>query len=521
MHQKDLIPGGTLIINTDAFTKKNLNFAGYETNPVEDGTLEDYFTVIPIEMNKMVTAACEHMELSSKLVLRTKNFFALGVLFYMYDRPLDATESWLKKKFAGKDSIIDANTVSMHAGYNYADTTELFTTRFKVEKASLPKGTYRNINGNLATSLGLLAASERSDLELFLGSYPITPASDILHTLSAWKHYGVKTFQAEDEIAGVTSAIGAAYTGSLAVTTTSGPGIALKGEAIGLAIITELPLVIINVQRGGPSTGLPTKTEQSDLNQALYGRNGEAPMPVIAASTPGDCFYAAYEACKTAIKHMTPVMLLTDGYLANGSEPWNIPKVKDLEPIDSNFAKKPNADGDFLPYLRDDKTLSRPWAIPGTPNLEHRVGGIEKAENTGHVSYDPENHHRMVLLRQEKVDRIQNDIPNTKIYGEAHGDLLILSWGGTYGVCRSASETLQDAGNKVSHVHLRWISPLPKDLGEILIHFKHVLVPEINLGQLLRLIRSEYLVDAKGLNLVRGRPIGAATIVETVNEMLR
>ena len=521
VHQKDLIPGGTLIINTDAFTKKNLNFAGYETNPVEDGTLDDYFTVIPIEMNKMVTAACEHMELSSKLVLRTKNFFALGVLFYMYDRPLDATESWLKKKFAGKDSIIDANTVSMHAGYNYADTTELFTTRFKVEKASLPKGTYRNINGNLATSLGLLAASERSDLELFLGSYPITPASDILHTLSAWKHYGVKTFQAEDEIAGVTSAIGAAYTGSLAVTTTSGPGIALKGEAIGLAIITELPLVIINVQRGGPSTGLPTKTEQSDLNQALYGRNGEAPMPVIAASTPGDCFYAAYEACKTAIKHMTPVMLLTDGYLANGSEPWNIPKVKDLEPIDSNFAKKPNADGDFLPYLRDDKTLSRPWAIPGTPNLEHRVGGIEKAENTGHVSYDPENHHRMVLLRQEKVDRIQNDIPNTKIYGEAHGDLLILSWGGTYGACRSASETLQDAGNKVSHVHLRWISPLPKDLGEILIHFKHILVPEINLGQLLRLIRSEYLVDAKGLNLVRGRPIGAATIVETVNEMLR
>tara|TARA_S200000501_G_C20870134_1_gene763850 strand:- start:6186 stop:8027 length:1842 start_codon:yes stop_codon:yes gene_type:complete len=521
VHQKDLIPGGTLIINTDAFTRKNLNFAGYETNPVEDGTLDDYFTVIPIEMNKMVTAACEDMELASKLVLRTKNFFALGVLFYMYDRPLDATENWLKKKFAGKDSIIKANTVSMHAGYNYADTTELFTTRYKVEKASLPKGTYRNINGNLATSLGLLAASEKSNLELFLGSYPITPASDILHTLSAWKHYGVKTFQAEDEIAGVTSAIGAAYTGSLAITTTSGPGIALKGEAIGLAIITELPLVVINVQRGGPSTGLPTKTEQSDLNQALYGRNGEAPMPVIAASTPGDCFYAAYEACKTAIKHMTPVMLLTDGYLANGSEPWNIPKVKDLEPIDSNFAIDANADGEFLPYLRDEKTLSRPWAIPGTPGLEHRVGGIEKAENTGHVSYDPENHHRMVLLRQEKVNRIQNDIPATEIYGESHGDLLILSWGGTYGACRSASETLQDKGNKVSHVHLRWISPLPKDLGEILIHFKHVLVPEINLGQLLRLIRSEYLVDAKGLNLVRGRPIGAATIVETVNEMLR
>ena len=518
VHQKDLIPGGTIIINTDAFVKKNLNFAGYESNPVEDGSLDDYFTVIPIEMNKMVTAACDGLDLSGKLVLRTKNFFALGVLFYMYDRPLDATESWLKKKFAGKDAIIEANTRSMHAGHNYADTTELFTTRYKVEKASLPPGTYRNINGNLATSLGLLAASEKSGLDIFLGSYPITPASDILHTLSAWKHFGVKTFQAEDEIAGVTSAIGAAYSGNLAVTTTSGPGIALKGEAIGLAIMTELPLVVINVQRGGPSTGLPTKTEQSDLNQALYGRNGEAPMPVIAAATPGDCFYAAYEACKVAISHMTPVMLLTDGYLANGSEPWNIPEVKELDPIKVDFADKPNADGDFLPYMRDEKTLARPWAIPGTPELEHRVGGIETAENTGHVSYDPENHHRMVTLRQEKVERVKDDLPKTDIYGENAGDLLILSWGGTYGACRSATETLQDEGKKVSHVHLRWISPLPKDLGEILINFKNVLIPEINMGQLLRLIRSEYLVDAKGLNLVRGRPIGAATIVERVKE---
>tara|TARA_B100000214_G_scaffold374086_1_gene355928 strand:- start:1334 stop:3175 length:1842 start_codon:yes stop_codon:yes gene_type:complete len=518
VHQKDLIPGGTMIINTDAFTKKNLNFAGYESNPVEDGSLDDYFTVIPIEMNKMVTAACDGLDLNGKLVLRTKNFFALGVLFYMYDRPLDATESWLKKKFAGKDAIIEANTRSMHAGYNYADTTELFTTRYKVEKASLPPGTYRNINGNLATSLGLLAASEKSGLDIFLGSYPITPASDILHTLSAWKHFGVKTFQAEDEIAGVTSAIGAAYSGNLAVTTTSGPGIALKGEAIGLAIMTELPLVVINVQRGGPSTGLPTKTEQSDLNQALYGRNGEAPMPVIAAATPGDCFYAAYEACKVAIRHMTPVMLLTDGYLANGSEPWNIPEVKELESIKVDFADKPNADGDFLPYMRDQKTLARPWAIPGTSGLEHRVGGIETAENTGHVSYDPENHHRMVTLRQEKVERVKDDLPKTDIYGQNTGDLLILSWGGTYGACRSATETLQDEGKKVSHVHLRWISPLPKDLGEILIHFKNILIPEINMGQLLRLIRSEYLVDAKGLNLVRGRPIGAATIVERVKE---
>ncbi len=520
VHQKDLIPGGTMIINTDAFTKKNLNFAGYESNPVEDESLDDYFTVIPIEMNKLVTAACEGTDLSPKLVGRTKNFFALGVLFYMYDRPLDATESWLKKKFAGKDAIIEANTRSMHAGYNYADTTEIFTTRFKVEKASLPPGTYRNINGNLATSLGLLAASEKSGLELFLGSYPITPASDILHTLSSWKHFGVKTFQAEDEIAGVTSAIGAAYSGSLAVTTTSGPGIALKGEAIGLAIMTELPLVVINVQRGGPSTGLPTKTEQSDLNQALYGRNGEAPLPVIAAATPGDCFYAAYEACQAAIKHMTPVMLLTDGYLANGSEPWSIPEMETLADFEVEFASGPNADGDFLPYMRDDKTLARPWAIPGTPGLEHRVGGIETAENTGHVSYDPENHHKMVVLRQEKVNRIQNDIAKTEIFGQKSGDLLILSWGGTYGACRSASETLQEEGLKVSHVHLRWISPLPKDLGEILINFKNILIPEINMGQLLRLIRSEYLVDAKGLNLVRGRPIGAATIVERVKEEL-
>jgi len=520
VHQKELMPGGTMIINTDAFSKKNLKFAGYETNPIEDGSLDDYFTVIPIEMNKMVTGACEGMDLSAKLVLRTKNFFALGVLFYMYDRPMDATEAWLKKKFAGKDAIIEANTASMHAGYNYADTTEIFTTRYKVEKASLPTGTYRNINGNLATSLGLLAASEKAKLDLFLGSYPITPASDILHTLSSWKHFGVKTFQAEDEIAGVTSAIGASYAGNLAVTTTSGPGIALKGEALGLAIITELPLVVINVQRGGPSTGLPTKTEQSDLNQALYGRNGEAPMPVIAAATPGDCFFAAYEACKAAVKHMTPVMLLSDGYLANGSEPWNIPDLDELESIDVKFADKPNADGDFLPYSRDEKTLARPWAIPGTAKLEHRVGGIETAENTGHVSYDPDNHHRMVLIRQAKVNRIQNDIPPTEVFGDSNGDLLILSWGGTYGACRSASETLQEDGLKVSHVHLRWISPLPKDLGEILINFKHILVPEINLGQLLRLIRSEYLVDAKGLNLVRGRPIGAATIVEKVKETL-
>jgi 2-oxoglutarate ferredoxin oxidoreductase subunit alpha len=520
VHQKEIIPGGTLIINTDAFTKKNLKFAGYESNPIEDGSLDDYFTLIPVEMNKMVTAACEGLDLSPKLVGRTKNFFALGILFYMYDRPLDATEAWLKKKFKGKDAIIEANTRALNAGYNYGDTTELFMTRYKVEKANLPSGTYRNMNGNLATSLGLLAASQRSGLKLFYGGYPITPASDILHTLAIWKHFGVQTFQAEDEIAGISSVIGAAFTGKLAVTATSGPGIALKGEALGLGVITELPLVVINVQRGGPSTGLPTKTEQSDLNQALYGRNGEAPLPVIAPATPGDCFYAAYEACRIALKFMTPVMLLSDGYLANGSEPWKIPNVDDLEDIDVKFAHKQNSENDFLPYLRDEDTLSRPWAIPGTPGLEHRLGGIEKEENTGHVSYDPENHHRMVELRQEKVNRIQNDIPPLEVFGEDHGDMLVLSWGGTYGACRSAVETLNEEGKRVSHVHLRWINPLPKDLGEIIIGFKNVLVPEINLGQLLRLVRSEYLVDAQGLNLVRGRPIGASTIVETVKKTI-
>ena len=520
VHQKELIPGGTMIVNTDAFTKKNLKFAGYETNPIEDGSLDDYFTLIPIEMNKMVTRACEGLDMPPKLVGRTKNFFALGVLFYMYDRPLDTTEGWLKKKFKGKDAIIEANTRALNAGYNYGDTTELFMTRFKIEKANLPSGTYRNMNGNLATSLGLLAASEKSGLNLFYGGYPITPASDILHTLATWKHFGVQTFQAEDEIAGISSVIGAAFTGNLAVTATSGPGIALKGEAMGLGIITELPMVIINVQRGGPSTGLPTKTEQSDLNQALYGRNGEAPMPVIAAATPGDCFYAAYDACRIALKYMTPVMLLSDGYLANGSEPWMIPNVDDLEEIDVTFVHEKNSDDEFLPYLRNEETLSRPWAIPGTPGLEHRLGGIEKEENTGHVSYDPENHHRMVELRQEKVNRIQQDIAPIKIFGEDHGDMLILSWGGTYGSCRSAVETLQEEGKKVSHAHIRWISPLPKDLGEIIIGFKNVLVPEINLGQFLRLIRAEYLVDAKGLNLVRGRPISASTIVETVKKTL-
>ena len=521
VHQSEVLPGGTIICNSAAFNARNLKLAGYESNPLDDKTLEDYYTLYSIDMSKMVAAACEDLDLAPKLVDRTKNFYALGLLFWMYDRPLKSTEDWLTKKFAKKPEIIESNTRALNAGYNYGETAEIFTTRYTVDKANLPPGKYRNVVGNYALSMGLAAAAERSKLELFLGSYPITPASDILHTLSAWKHLNIKTFQAEDEIAGITSALGAAFSGSLAITTTSGPGIALKGEAMGLAVITELPLVVINVQRGGPSTGLPTKTEQSDLMQAMYGRNGEAPMPILASSTPGDCFYVAYEACRIAIKYMTPVMLLTDGYLANGSEPWIVPKVKDLPPIDVKFADKSNIiDGQYMPYLRDKDTFARPWAIPGTENLEHRIGGIEKEDVTGNVNYDPENHYHMVKTRALKIQKIANEFEPTEIYGDKSGDLLILSWGGTQGACRSAAEALINKGKKVSHVHLRWINPLPNDLGEILIKFKNVLVPEINLGQLIKIIRSEYLVDAKGLNKVKGKPISSAEIQEHATKIM-
>ena len=521
VHQSDVPPGGTIICNSAAFNPRNLKLAGYDSNPLEDKTLDDYFTVYSIDMSRMVSEACKDLDLSPKLVDRSKNFYALGLLFWMYDRPLKSTEDWLAKKFAKKPEIIESNVRALNAGYNYGETTEIFTTRYTVDKANLPPGKYRNVVGNYALSMGLAAAAERSKLELFLGSYPITPASDILHTLSAWKHLGIKTFQAEDEIAGITSALGAAFSGSLAITTTSGPGIALKGEAMGLAVITELPLVVINVQRGGPSTGLPTKTEQSDLMQAMYGRNGEAPMPILASSTPGDCFYVAYEACRIAVKYMTPVMLLTDGYLANGSEPWIVPDIKELPPIDVKFADKSNiVDGQFMPYLRNKDTLARPWAKPGTENLEHRIGGIEKEDVTGNVNYDPENHHFMVKTRALKVQNIANELPPTDVYGDKNGDLLILSWGGTQGACRSATEALVNDGKKVSHIHLRWINPLPNDLGELLIKFKHVLIPEINLGQLIKIIRAEYLIDAIGLNKVKGKPISSAEIQDNVKKIL-
>ena len=520
-HQKEILPGGTIICNTNAFTPKNLKLAGYETNPLEDKTLDDHYTVYSVEMSKMVALACEDLGLTPKLVDRTKNFFALGLLFWIYDRPTQPTKDWLAIKFSKKPELVEANVRAMDTGYNYGETTEIFTTRYTVDKASLPPGTYRNVVGNYALSMGLAAAAEKSKLNLFYGGYPITPASDILHTLSAWKHLGIKTFQAEDEIAGITSVLGAAFTGSLGVTATSGPGISLKGESMGLAVMAELPLVIINVQRGGPSTGLPTKTEQSDLLQAMYGRNGEAPMPVLASSTPGDCFYAAYEACRIAIKYMTPVMLLTDGYLANGSEPWQVPNIDDLESIDVKFADKSSVvDGQFMPYLRDKKTLARPWAIPGMKDLEHRIGGIEKEDVTGNVNYEPDNHHYMVKTRAKKVESIADELGKSEIFGNKNGDLLILSWGGTRGACRSAVEALRAKKKKVSHLHIRWINPLPKDLAEILIKFKNVLMPEINSGQLSKIIRAEFLVDVKGLNLVRGKPISSADIQQAANSLI-
>ena len=521
VHQKEVAPGGTIICNENAFTPKNLKLAGYETNPLEDKTLDDYYRLYSIEMSKMVSLANKDLEISPKIIDRTKNLFALGLLFWIYDRSLESTKKWLGVKFAKKPEIIEANIRAMDAGYNYGETTEIFTTRYKVDKADLPAGTYRNVVGNYALSMGLAAAAERSKLSLFYGGYPITPASDILHTLAAWKHLGIKTFQAEDEIAGITSILGAAFTGNLGITATSGPGIALKGEAMGLAVMAELPIVIINVQRGGPSTGLPTKTEQSDLMQAMYGRNGEAPIPVLASSTPGDCFFAAYEACRIAVKYMTPVILLTDGYLANGSEPWQVPKVDDLPDFEVSFADESNlADGQFLAYSRDKKTLARPWAIPGTPGLEHRIGGIETEDLTGNVSYDPDNHQYMVETRAKKVDAITNEIGPSEVFGNKSGDLLILSWGGTKGACRSATEALKADGKKVSHLHLRWINPFPKDLGENLIKFKNILIPEINYGQLIKIIRAEFLVDAKGLNQVRGKPISSLDIQDAANKLI-
>jgi 2-oxoglutarate ferredoxin oxidoreductase subunit alpha len=512
---KELKRGGTLIVNSDAFDQKNLKLAHYDSNPLEDNTLNGY-ELYQVPISSLTANALEGLPLSPKEVARCKNFFALGLMYWLYDRPLKNTEQWIKDKFSKKQEYVDANTKALQAGYNFGEITEVFTTRYKVEAAKLPKGIYRNISGNEATALGFLAASVKSGIPLFLGSYPITPASEILQYLSTYKSFGVKTVQAEDEIAGITAAIGAAFAGNLAITNTSGPGLSLKTEAIGLAVMTELPLVIIDVQRGGPSTGLPTKTEQADLLQAIYGRNGEAPVCVIAARTPRDCFYMAIEASRIALKYMTPVILLTDGYLANGSEPWRIPHVNELPDISVKFRTDPEK---FYPYLRDEN-LARPWAIPGTPGLEHRIGGLEKAEVYGTVNYDPDNHDRMVKLRTEKVKKIVNDIPDLEIDGDDHGDLLVLGWGSTYGSIKDAVNKARKAGLRLSHAHLRYLNPLPINTGQVLKNFKTILIPEINLGQLAHLIRSEFLIPVEQLNLVRGLPLKVNDILEKINSLL-
>ncbi len=512
----ELKNGGTIIANVDAFDKKNLQLAGYEKSPLENGDLKGY-QVFTVPITSLTQKALEETKLSPKEVARCKNFFALGLMYWLFDRPIEQTSNWIKKKFKDKPDLIDANEKALNAGYHFGEMTEVFTTRYAVEPAKLPKGVYRSISGNEATALGFLAASVKSGLPLFLGSYPITPASEILQYLSTYKNFGVKTFQAEDEIAGITSAIGAAFAGSLALTTTSGPGLALKAEAIGLALMTELPLVIVNVQRGGPSTGLPTKTEQADLLQAMYGRNGEAPVAVFAASSPSDCFYMAIEASKYALKYMSPVILLTDGYIANGSEPWKIPHVNELQDIHVSYRTK---QADFSPYDRD-ANLARPWAIPGTPGLEHRIGGLEKANITGNVSYDPDNHDKMIRIREQKIKNMAKDIPLLEVDGDEEGDLLVLGWGGTYGSIKEAVIKAREAGYKVSQAHLNYINPFPKNTEYVLKNFKKVLIPEINLGQLAKIIRSEFMIPVVQLNIVRGLPFRSSDIQDKIIEILR
>ncbi|MDB5222182.1 MAG: 2-oxoacid:acceptor oxidoreductase, alpha subunit [Chitinophagaceae bacterium] len=519
---KGLKRNGKIIVNVDGFDAKNLRLANYPdgVNPLENGSLEGY-EVIKMDVTKMTREALKEFEMGTKEKDRAKNMFVLGFLYWMYNRSLDNTIQFLKEKFGKKEDILNSNIKVLQAGYNFGDTTETFTTRYSVEKAKMPAGNYRSIMGNQALSYGLIAASQKSGLQLFLGSYPITPASDILHELSRHKAFGVKTFQAEDEISAITSVIGAAYGGSLGVTSTSGPGMALKAEAMGLAVMLEIPLLICNIQRGGPSTGLPTKTEQSDLLQAYYGRNGECPMPIVSASTPSDCFSAVYEAVRIAVQHMTPVIFLSDGYIANGAEPWKFPQSDELPPIEVNFKKElGHHEETFQPYLRDEK-LVRPWAIPGTAGLEHRVGGLEKQNITGNVSYDPDNHQMMVKIRQEKVDKIADYIPEQKLdNGPEKGKVLVLGWGSTYGSIKSAVIDLLAEGYQVSHAHLRYVRPFPKNLGDIIKNFEHVLIPELNNGQLIKIIRDQYLVDAKGYHKIMGIPFTKHEIVEEVKKLL-
>lgn len=508
---------GIIIVNKDTFTARNLKLAGYEDNPLENRSL-DGFQVFDVAITSLVKEALIDEPISSKDKDRCKNFFALGIAYWMFTRPLATTLEWINKKFAAKPEFAKANSKALNAGYNFALSTEIFTTSYHVEKARVDPGVYRNITGNEALVIGLITAAHKADKEIFLGGYPITPASDILHYMAKYRNYNVKTFQAEDEIAGIGAAIGASYAGSLGCTASSGPGIALKGEFIGYATIMELPLVVMNIQRGGPSTGLPTKTEQADLLQALYGRNGEAPVPVIAAQSPADCFEAAYEAARIALQFTTPVFLLSDGYLANGAEPWLIPDVQKIEKIKVKYAA---TDKKYLPYERDQETFSRYMSLPGTAGQEHRLGGLEKEDITGNVSYDPDNHERMVHLRAEKVNRIGQFVNEPLIDGDEQGELLIVSWGSTYGTIKSALGKLREKHKNVSWLHLRWINPLPKILENVIHNFKHVFVPEINAGQLVKIIRAEYLVDAKPYNKIRGLPFNTNDIIEAIHKILK
>ena len=515
---RDLPKGGTLIVNADAFTDRNLEKAGYKANPLEDGSLNEY-QVHAVPLTSMTLEALKDVEVTKREAERSKNMFALGLMSWLYNRPFEGTLTFIERKFAAKPAIAEANRRAFHAGYAFGETTESFAVSYEVKPAKLEPGVYRNVTGNQALSLGLVAASVQSKLPLFLGAYPITPASGILEELARYKNFGVRTFQAEDEIAAVGAALGASFGGALGVSTSSGPGVVLKGETIGLAVALELPLVILDIQRAGPSTGMPTKPEQADLLLALFGRNAESPVPVVAASTPGNCFDAAIEAARIAIKYRTPVFLLSDAYLAHGSEPWLIPDVSSLPDISVEFATEPNADGKFMPYLRDEGTLARPWAIPGTPGLEHRIGGLEKQDVTGNVSYDPENHDRMVRIRAQKVAGIAGDIPELEVDHQEGAELLVLGWGGTAGPIGAAVRRIRKSGKRVASAHLHHLNPFPRNTGEVLRRYDRVLVPEMNLGQLLKLVRAEFLVDAVGYNRVRGLPFTSAELAEAIEAM--
>jgi len=516
MNVADLKKNGILIVNSDSFKENDLRKAHETSNPLEDHSLDGY-RLFAVDLTKLTRAALQGLGLDAKAMDRCKNFFSLGMCFWLYNRTMEPTYRWLEDKFKTKPLLVEANKLAMKAGYSYCEATEAFQITYEIPPAKLAPGTYRNLSGNQALALGFVMAAQKAGLTLFQGSYPITPASDILHELSMYKNFGVMTFQAEDEIAAITSSIGAAYGGALAITTTSGPGMALKTEAMGLATMVELPIVICDIQRGGPSTGLPTKTEQADLLQALFGRNSEAPIPVLAASTPGDCFWVALEASRIAIKYMVPVIVLSDGYLANGAEPWRIPQLHEIPEIPVHFVTDPEG---FLPYKRDPQTLARPWRFPETPGLEHRIGGLEKEDVTGNVNYEPLNHDKMVHLRAAKVEAIAQEIPDVVPAGDPDGDLLIVAWGSTYGAVTAALKAQREKGRRIGHVHLRYLNPLPRNLGEVLKRYRTVLVPEMNMGQLVMVLRAKYLVDAQSYSKIQGRPFKQSEIEAKIEELI-